>query len=415
MAFRIGLLASLAMLLSACGGGSSSDGSPPAATGPDQTPPTIVSTFPAPGATGVALNAVLSITASEPVDPATLNGASFTLAAVGGPSIPGIIAITSTTTATFTPVVSLQPSTQYTATITTGVKDSAGNALATAFAWSFTTVTVPGAPTAASATAGNAQASVSFTPPASNGGATITSYTVTSTPGGISASGGASPIVVPGLINGTPYTFTVTATNSIGTGAPSAPSNSVTPSLGAAVPSAPVAASAVGGNGQATVTVTTPPASPGVPAVILGYVVTSSPGGISASGAGPSIVVPGLTNGTAYTFSVAAFNASGSGAAFVPTNSVTPAGLPGAPTTAVASAGNASATVTFSAPASNGGSAITGYTVTSNPGGGVDANAGSPSLTHTITGLSNGTRLTRSRLRRLTVSAPVQHRRRPTA
>jgi hypothetical protein len=89
--------------------------------------------------------------------------------------------------------------------------------------------TAPGAPTIGSATAGNAQATVSFTPPASNGGSPITSYTVTASPGGRTASGTASPLTVTGLTNGTAYTFAVTATNAVGTGAASAASNSVTP------------------------------------------------------------------------------------------------------------------------------------------------------------------------------------------
>ncbi len=86
-----------------------------------------------------------------------------------------------------------------------------------------------GAPTAVSATAANGQATVSFTTP-SQGGSPITSYTVTSSPSGITASGSASPITVTGLSNGTAYTFTVTATNSSGTGSASSASNSVTPS-----------------------------------------------------------------------------------------------------------------------------------------------------------------------------------------
>ena len=73
-------------------------------------------------------------------------------------------------------------------------------------------------------------ASVSFTAPASNGGSVITGYTVTSTPGNITATGATSPIVVTGLTNGTSYTFTVHATNAIGNGPESVSSNSVTPS-----------------------------------------------------------------------------------------------------------------------------------------------------------------------------------------
>jgi hypothetical protein len=90
---------------------------------------------------------------------------------------------------------------------------------------------VPGAPTIGTATAGNTQASVTFTPPASNGGAAISGYTATSNPGGLTGSGTASPINVTGLTNGTAYTFTVRASNSVGTGSASAASNSVTPAV----------------------------------------------------------------------------------------------------------------------------------------------------------------------------------------
>lgn len=91
------------------------------------------------------------------------------------------------------------------------------------------TITVPGAPTIGTATGGAAQASVTFTAPASDGGSAITGYRVTSSPGGITATGASSPIVVTGLTNGTAYTFTVAAQNAIGYGAESAASNSVTP------------------------------------------------------------------------------------------------------------------------------------------------------------------------------------------
>ena len=89
--------------------------------------------------------------------------------------------------------------------------------------------TVPGTPTGASATAGNAQATITFTAPVSNGGSAITGYTVTSSPGGLTATGNASPIAATGLTNGIAYTFTVTATNAKGTSLPSSASNSVTP------------------------------------------------------------------------------------------------------------------------------------------------------------------------------------------
>jgi chitinase len=90
-------------------------------------------------------------------------------------------------------------------------------------------ITAPGAPTAVTAVAGNGSAMVSFTAPASDGGDSINKYTVTSAPGGITASGVGSPITVTGLTNGISYTFTVTATSPAKTGKASVASNAVTP------------------------------------------------------------------------------------------------------------------------------------------------------------------------------------------
>ena len=93
----------------------------------------------------------------------------------------------------------------------------------------------PGAPTIGSATAvTSTTATVSFTAPANDGGAAIISYTATSSPGGITGTlsqAGSGTITVSGLSEGTAYTFTVTATNNIGTSNASGPSNSITPVL----------------------------------------------------------------------------------------------------------------------------------------------------------------------------------------
>ncbi len=94
-----------------------------------------------------------------------------------------------------------------------------------------TVSTVPGAPTLSSVTGGNGTAALSFTAPSSNGGSAITGYTASCTGGGSTktAAGTASPISVTGLTNGTAYSCSVTATNSVGT-SPASAALSVTPS-----------------------------------------------------------------------------------------------------------------------------------------------------------------------------------------
>jgi hypothetical protein len=252
-------------------------------------------------------------------------------------------------------------------------------------AWVFATATAPGQPTAVTATPADGQASVSFTPPASDGGAEITSYTVTSTPGGKTATGAGSPLVVTGLTNGVSYTFTVTAHNAAGDSAPSAASNAVVPSAAAVAPGAPTGVVATPGDGHASVAFTQPASDGG--ATITSYTVTSAPGGKTATGAGSPLVVTGLTNGVSYTFTVTAHNTAGEGLASAASAAVTPRTIPGQPTNVAATPGSGQASVTFTAPVSDGGAAITSYTVTSTPGGKTATGAGGPLV---VTGLTNG-------------------------
>jgi Fibronectin type III domain len=89
--------------------------------------------------------------------------------------------------------------------------------------------TPPGAPQNVIAKPGDRRATVSFTPPASDGGDSVSSYAVTASPGGQRAQGRRSPIVVRHLTNGRRYRFTVVAANASGPGDPSVPSNAVVP------------------------------------------------------------------------------------------------------------------------------------------------------------------------------------------
>jgi LPXTG-motif cell wall-anchored protein len=240
---------------------------------------------------------------------------------------------------------------------------------------------VPNAPTDVTATRGNGSVTIEFVEPNSNGDA-IVGYTVTVQPGGEQIACTASPCDVEGLTNGAAYTFTVTATNSVGTSTASAPSAAVVP---ATVPDAPSDVSAIRGNTQATVSFTAP-SSNGDP--ISGYTVTVQPSDRTVACSTSPCAITGLTNGTAYTFTVSATNAVGTGAASRASAAVTPATVPDAPMNVVAVAGDRQATVTFDAPTSNGGSPITGFVVTAACG---DASCPVADLFSTFTESTDGT------------------------
>jgi hypothetical protein len=256
---------------------------------------------------------------------------------------------------------------------------------------------VPDAPTIGTATNvgtgrayNNGRADVTFTAPVYTGGTPITGYTVTSSPGGFTGTGASSPVSVTGLQSGVAYTFTVTASNAVGTSAPSAASNSITATT---VPQAPtVTATDVGtgrayNNGAATVTITGG-ATGG--SAITSYAATSSPGSFSSSGASP-LTVTGLASNTAYTFSVTATNANGTSAATV-SNSITATTVPQAPTigTATDLGTGTSVSVAFTGNAT-GGKAISTYTATSSPGS-ITGTGGSSPIT--VSGLTAGTAYT---------------------
>ena len=109
---------------------------------PDLTPPTVVSTSPASNATGVVTSQVVGITFSEAMTVSSITTSTFTLKK-GTTAVAGTVAY-SGTTATFTPSAALTAGTVYTASISTGAKDMAGNMMMSAMTWNFTTAGPPG-------------------------------------------------------------------------------------------------------------------------------------------------------------------------------------------------------------------------------------------------------------------------------
>jgi titin len=160
-------------------------------------------------------------------------------------------------------------------------------------------------------------------------------------------------------------------------------------------PSAGGFQSAVPGNTTAKVT-WWPGANNGSP--ITGYTVTPYIGLVAQPAQNfpstiNSVTVTGLTNGTAYTFTISATNANGTGPATAPTAPVTPNPLPpSAPGNVTSRSGNGGATLTWKAPSSDGGSPITGYVVTPYLAGTAQAPVtfGSTATSQVVGGLANG-------------------------
>jgi titin len=255
----------------------------------------------------------------------------------------------------------------------------------------------PDAPTGAVATAGDATATISWTAVtgAGEGGDPISGYTVTSNPGGhfTTVGGVVTSAVVTGLTNGTPYTFTVVATNALGDSNPSGDSNQVTPTF--ALPGAPtgVVADPVPAPNAVSLSWTASTRAAQTPTTSYTVKVTPTAGTINypANRTLTNATVTGLTNGTSYSFVVVANNTGGPSADSTPVTA-TPYTLPGAVQNLAGSADNTTADFTWDAPASNGGSPITGYVVTlsgSHPAGVVSGTA--PHFTAHFTGLTNGT------------------------
>lgn len=180
------------------------------------------------------------------------------------------------------------------------------------------------------ASPGNSQVMLSWPIPV-DGGSLITDYLIefklNTSPSYSVFNDGVSNVpsaTVTGLLNGSLYNFRISAINGIGTGLPSLQANSQPASV-SSVPSAPLLVSAVAGvSGNAIATISfLPPLTQGL-SPVTSYTAISSPSSLIVSGASSPLVVAGLTYGVAYTFNVTASNASGTGPASSPSNSVVP-------------------------------------------------------------------------------------------
>lgn len=106
----------------------------------DVTPPTVVSVTPAANSSTAGTSVSAVVTFSENISSATVNSSTFTLKQ-GSTTVTGTITV-SGSVATFRPAIALSTGTSYTVSVTTGVKDLSGNAMAADYSWSFTTAAI---------------------------------------------------------------------------------------------------------------------------------------------------------------------------------------------------------------------------------------------------------------------------------
>lgn len=272
-------------------------------------------------------------------------------------------------------------SNQVTVTASNGI----GQGAASAASATFSTLGVPSAPLTLEVQPGINSATVTWNTPASNGGAPITKYLVTSGGGLLCTVMVGEPLscIISGLLEGVSYPVSVVAVNQAGSSIAALVSFQL-----ATVPGTPTSVRAVSGDNSAVISWVGPTNDGGAP--ILGYDVSDGFGHSCStnSNAVLTCTVSGLTNGDATTLTVRARNAIGESAPG--SVIVTPAAAPRAPTSVVGTPALGSLIVTWNTSQSNG-SPVTGYIATAQPGGRVCTTA---EVVCTITGLTRGTNYT---------------------
>ena len=208
----------------------------------------------------------------------------------------GIIYGSATFDASFINISGLSSNTIYPFTVNSVTSTNSSSA-----SNSVSLTTVPGPPTSVSGSP-LSDTAISVTCTAPSGTGSITSYTFTSNPGSITASGTTLPITVTGLTSNTSYTFTATATNSQGTSVQSAPSNAITTNM---LPNPPTNLALVSTSASNAVISFTPPI--GNP---LGYIATTNTG-IQGTSTSSPITINGLTELTSYTATIISVGTKG--------------------------------------------------------------------------------------------------------
>lgn len=253
--------------------------------------------------------------------------------------------------------------------------------------------TTAGMPTVTSVVPGNASVQITWTAPASNGGAAILRYTAQSVENGrncTTANGTTLTCTVTGLTNGQSYSFTVKATNSEGDSVSALPSATVIPRT---VPGVPTQVVGTFGNASATIS-WTPPVDNGGAALVSHSVHFTNTNVLACQAVAPSnsCVVTGLANGTSYTFYARANNIAGASGFSAATPAVVPATTPGAPgIPTVSASGNGQVSLSWTVTTALGGAPITGHTITALPAAGdtrvVEVSTGNSAV---MTGLTPG-------------------------
>ncbi len=346
------------------------------------------------GVSALAANAAASVSWSSDVGATSYQ--VFEATTTGGENYTGAAACTATAPTDTCTVSGLTNGTQYYFTVE--ATNGGGTSAASTEVHAMPEPLPPAQPSGVGASSANASAIVSWS---SDPGATSYAVFDATSPGGENPGGTAActanastfTCTVSGLTNGTEYYFTVVATNA---GGSSAQSTEVHATPEPPPPGTPTGVGASAGNASASVSWSSDSGA-------TSYQVfdATSPGGENYAGTAActadastfTCTVSGLTNGTEYYFTVVGVNGGGSSSASSEVHATPEPPAPGTPTGVTASPANDAASVTWSSDA--GATTYEVFDATTsggeNPSGATACTATAPTVTCTVSGLTNGT------------------------